>query len=61
MKDRATIVCWGEGKILLVARARSRWSLRGGIIRRAEPPIEAARRELEEETSLVAATAKLHI
>jgi 8-oxo-dGTP diphosphatase len=53
MKDRATIICSQEGKILLVARVRSRWSLPGGTIRRSESPLDAARRELEEETSLV--------
>ncbi|MFM0699541.1 NUDIX domain-containing protein [Paraburkholderia sediminicola] len=55
MKDRSTIVCVRDGKVLLVARARSRWSLPGGTIKRSESPLEAARRELEEETSLVEA------
>jgi 8-oxo-dGTP diphosphatase len=54
MKDRATILCIRQGKILLVARARSRWSLPGGTIKRAESPQQAARRELEEETTLAA-------
>jgi 8-oxo-dGTP diphosphatase len=53
MKDRATIICRRGDRILLVARDRSRWSLPGGTIRRAESPLEAARRELEEETALV--------
>ncbi|SIO39504.1 8-oxo-dGTP diphosphatase [Burkholderia sp. GAS332] len=52
MKERATIVCRQHDKILLVTRGRSRWSLPGGTIRRAESPIEAARRELFEETAL---------
>ncbi|MFM0211349.1 NUDIX domain-containing protein [Paraburkholderia sediminicola] len=52
MKDRSTIVCVRDSKVLLVARARSRWSLPGGTIKRSESPLEAARRELEEETSL---------
>jgi 8-oxo-dGTP diphosphatase len=52
MKDRSTIVCVRNGKVLLVARARSRWSLPGGTIKRAESPLDAARRELAEETSL---------
>ncbi|MFM0268350.1 NUDIX hydrolase [Paraburkholderia sediminicola] len=53
MKDRSTIVCVRDGKVLLVARARSRWSLPGGTIKRSESPLDAALRELEEETSLV--------
>jgi 8-oxo-dGTP diphosphatase len=53
VKNRATVICWQEGRILLVARAVSRWSLPGGSIKRTESPSDAARRELEEETSLV--------
>jgi 8-oxo-dGTP diphosphatase len=53
MKERATIVCRRRDKILLVTRERSRWSLPGGTIRRSESPLEAAKRELEEETTLV--------
>ena len=52
MKDRSTVVCVRDGKILLVARARSRWSLPGGTISRSESALDAAGRELEEETSL---------
>jgi len=55
MRDRATIVCTSEERILLVARSRSRWSLPGGTIRQSESPFDAARRELEEETSLAEA------
>lgn len=55
MKDRSTIVCVRDSKVLLVARARSRWSLPGGTIKRSESPLEAARRELEEETALIEA------
>ena len=52
MKERATVVCRQHDKILLVTRGRSRWSLPGGTIRRSESPVEAARRELLEETAL---------
>lgn len=53
LKNRATVICCREGEILLVARARARWSLPGGSIKRSESPLAAALRELEEETSLV--------
>ncbi len=52
MKERATIVCWQYGRILLVERGRSRWSLPGGTIHRGETPVDAALRELAEETTL---------
>ena len=54
MKDRATVLCFRDDRILLVTRERSRWALPGGRIRRDEAPHEAALRELEEETTLVA-------
>lgn len=52
MKERATVVCWQRERILLVGRGRTRWSLPGGTIRRGESPVDAARRELIEETTL---------
>lgn len=52
MKNRATVVCWRDGKILLVARKHARWALPGGTIRADESPVEAAARELQEETAL---------
>jgi 8-oxo-dGTP diphosphatase len=52
MKDRASVLCVRDSRILLVARDRSRWALPGGRIRRGEAPHEAALRELEEETTL---------
>ena len=54
MKERATVLCVRDNRILLVASERSRWALPGGRIRRAEAPHQAALRELEEETMLVA-------
>lgn len=46
------MVCWRRGRILLVERGRSRWSLPGGTIRPTESPADAALRELNEETTL---------
>ncbi|WP_081084434.1 NUDIX domain-containing protein [Burkholderia territorii] len=54
MKQRATVICRRAGRLLLVAKPEARWSLPGGKVCRVESPIEAARRELEEETQLVA-------
>ena len=53
MKERATIICLQHGRVLLVERGRARWSLPGGTIRRNESVVEAAKRELVEETTLV--------
>lgn len=52
MKTRATIICRRNGRILLVAREPSRWSLPGGKPKPRESLAKAARRELEEETAL---------
>lgn len=45
-------MCWQRERILLVERGRTRWSLPGGTIRRGESPVDAARRELIEETTI---------
>ncbi|KVV51797.1 NUDIX hydrolase [Burkholderia territorii] len=52
-KERATIVCYRAEQVLLVARASSRWALPGGTIKRSETPLDAAHRELLEETGIV--------
>ncbi|OXI25096.1 NUDIX hydrolase [Burkholderia sp. AU15512] len=53
IKERATVVCLQGNRVLLVARAASRWALPGGTIKAGETPLEAAHRELQEETGLV--------
>ncbi|WP_269510647.1 NUDIX hydrolase [Burkholderia sp. IMCC1007] len=52
VKERATVVCYRAEQVLLVARASSRWALPGGTIKRGETPLEAAHRELQEETGM---------
>jgi 8-oxo-dGTP diphosphatase len=56
MKDRATVICRRDDRILLVARNRVRWSLPGGTVKPSETPAEAAHRELHEETSMLASS-----
>jgi 8-oxo-dGTP diphosphatase len=51
MKDRATVICRRNGKVLLVRRS-VRWALPGGKIRVDETPLDCARRELREEISV---------
>lgn len=53
VKERATIVCCDGPRVLLVSRAASRWALPGGTIKVGESPLDAAHRELSEETGLV--------
>ncbi|NIE57785.1 MULTISPECIES: NUDIX hydrolase [unclassified Burkholderia] len=53
IKERATVVCVQGQRVLLVARAASRWALPGGTIKTGETPLGAAHRELQEETGLV--------
>jgi 8-oxo-dGTP diphosphatase len=52
MKVRATVICEQDRHILLVRKARSRWTLPGGKIEPGETAAGAATRELYEETGL---------
>lgn len=57
-RNRATALVFRDGKLLLVReRGAKRWSLPGGGMKRGEDPIDAATRELDEETKLVAVSA----
>lgn len=54
-RDSAFAVIARRSTVLLVrARGRRRWQLPGGLLKRGETPREAAGREVEEETGLVA-------
>lgn len=48
----ATVICLQAGKILMVRKEAPEWSLPGGKIDPGETQLEAACRELREETSL---------
>ena len=52
LKARATIICLKSGKILLVRKKSGKWNFPGGAIEPGETALEAAARELREETSI---------
>ncbi|RDU94745.1 NUDIX hydrolase [Trinickia dinghuensis] len=60
MKKRATVICRRGKRILLVARSQSesKWALPGGILKRGERRLDAALRELKEETQLSGKSAR---
>jgi 8-oxo-dGTP diphosphatase len=52
MKQRSTVVCQRDTRILMVSKDGSRWSLPGGKVANGESFQQAASRELQEETGL---------
>jgi 8-oxo-dGTP diphosphatase len=52
LKERATVICRLDDKILFVRKSKSKWNLPGGRIEADERPGQAATRELIEETGL---------
>jgi 8-oxo-dGTP diphosphatase len=52
LKERATVICRLDDKILFVRKPNSKWNLPGGRIEANERPGQAATRELIEETGL---------
>ncbi|QBF26771.1 NUDIX domain-containing protein [Pseudomonas tructae] len=54
----STVICTQGGRILFVRKEAPEWSLPGGKIEPGEEHLEAARRELSEETTLQLSSAK---
>ncbi len=52
IKLRATIIYRKDGEVLFVRKRNAKWNLPGGRIERDETPLEAAMREMAEETGL---------
>jgi 8-oxo-dGTP diphosphatase len=53
MRERATVLCWQRNKILLVAKTSAKWTFPGGKPNQDEAIVDAAIREIFEETQLV--------
>ncbi|CAM3723272.1 MutT-like protein [Pseudomonas reidholzensis] len=52
IKLRATVIYRKDGEVLFVRKRNSKWNLPGGRVERDETPLQAAMREMAEETGL---------
>lgn len=52
IKLRATVIYRRDGEILFVRKRNAKWNLPGGRLEHNETPLQAARREMAEETGL---------
>ena len=52
IKLRATVIYRKDGEVLFVRKRNAKWNLPGGRVERDETPLQAAMREMVEETGL---------
>ncbi|MFJ4156662.1 NUDIX domain-containing protein [Pseudomonas sp. NPDC090233] len=52
IKLRATVIYRKDGEVLFVRKRNAKWNLPGGRVERDETPLQAAMREMAEETGL---------